>query len=121
MKTKLILLSTLVMVMFNCNMQTSKNIRVIDAQEFKKEISNKKVQLIDVRSAAEFAQSSIPNAINIDVSNNDFKQKIKTLNPSKPVYVYCTKGYRSNKAAQILEKAGFKQIIDLKGGFENWN
>ncbi len=120
MKLKLLIVLTTIFAMFNCNMQTSKNVRVIDASEYKKEISNKKVQLIDVRTSAEFAQGSVPNAQNFDVLQSNFEQKIKTLDASKPVYIYCRSGSRSRKAAQILENAGFKQIIDLKGGYLNW-
>lgn len=120
MKIKLFTLFVLTLSMLSCNSQTSKNIKIVNVETFKKGISVKNVQLIDVRTAEEYAEGFIPKAINIDVSQEDFKEKIKTLDKTKPVYVYCTKGVRSNNAAQILEKAGFKKIIDLEGGYSNW-
>jgi rhodanese-related sulfurtransferase len=120
MKIKLFTFVLSIFTMLNCNMQTSKNLRVIDVETFKKEIAVKNIQLIDVRTSEEFQAGAIPNAINMDVLQQDFNQKIKTLDASKPVYIYCRSGSRSKKAAQLLENAGFTKIIDLKGGFLNW-
>ena len=120
MKLKFLIVFATIFTLFNCNMQTSKNVRVIEASAYKKEITNKKVQLIDVRTSSEFAQGAIANAQNFDVLQSNFDQKIKTLDATKPVYIYCRSGSRSRKAAEILENAGFKQIVDLKGGYLNW-
>jgi rhodanese-related sulfurtransferase len=120
MKIKLFTLFLTLFTMINCNMQSSKNVRIVDKETFKKEIAVKNAQIIDVRTPAEYEEGAIPKAINMDVLQADFSKKIKTLDATKPVYIYCRSGARSKKAAQILEQEGFKKIIDLKGGYLNW-
>ncbi|OAB81698.1 hypothetical protein ULVI_00805 [Cochleicola gelatinilyticus] len=77
-------------------------------------------QLIDVRTSQEFTVSHLKDAQNICVTNDDFEEKVKNLDKNKPVYLYCKKGGRSAKAAEILADMGFKEIYDLQGGITNW-
>lgn len=76
--------------------------------------------LIDVRTAGEFNAGAIEGAVNYDLLNGDFEKAMKELDSEKPVYVYCAKGGRSSKAAGMMEKAGFKDIKELKGGYTAW-
>lgn len=78
------------------------------------------VQLIDVRSADEYSEGHIESAHNINYSASDFKEKIRHLDKEKPICVYCKKGGRSAKAAQVLKEQGFKKVYDLNGGVTNW-
>ena len=64
--------------------------------------------------------SHLKDAQNICVTTDDFKEKVKELDKNKPVYLYCKKGGRSAKAAEILADLGFKEIYDLQGGITNW-
>ena len=120
MKTRFFLVFILVFAFLNCNMQTSKHIKIIEPNIYKKEISLKKVQLIDVRTPEEYNRGTILYAKNIDYESSSFENKIQNLDKTKPVYIFCAKGGRSQKAAKLFEKAGFKEIIDLKGGYDNW-
>lgn len=96
-------------------------ITILSPAEFNKQISAVgDIQLLDVRTAEEVAQGSIAGAVNIDVLQDGFTEKINPLNKELPIYVYCKKGGRSNRAAQILKEAGFKEIYDLQGGITNW-
>ncbi|MBP0904897.1 rhodanese-like domain-containing protein [Mariniflexile gromovii] len=104
---------------FGCQIQNS-NIKVLEPAEFKNQISNHSVQLIDVRTADEYKSGHINNAKNIDFLSSSFVYKINKLNKKKPVYVYCKSGNRSNKASKQLAELGFTEIYDLKGGFLNW-
>ena len=93
---------------------------VLDQVTFKKEISKKGIQLIDVRTPEEFNAGHIPNAININFMSSDFKTQISKLNKNKAVYVYCQAGGRSAKASKMFLENGFKEVHDLKGGFGGW-
>lgn len=79
------------------------------------------VQVLDVRTAGEFAQGRLRNARNLDVREADFSQKITQLDPNRPLVVYCLAGSRSAKAADVLAKAGFAQVYDVQGGFAKWS
>ena len=76
--------------------------------------------LVDVRTESEYNAGSIENSVNQDLLNGDFENAMKEWNLETPVYVYCQKGGRSSKAAEMLQQKGFKKIIELKGGFSAW-
>ena len=69
-------------------------------------------RLIDVRSAKEYAGGHIDGAQHIPL--NELAVQIASLGSRTiPTVVYCRSGYRSNKAAKLLRKAGFKQVYNL--------
>ncbi len=115
---KLIIIMIFGTLFGNCVSQ--KNIISVNADEFEQKLSTPSVQLVDTRTAEEFAKGKIASATNIDVMQADFSDKAKTqLNKAQPVYVYCHSGRRSMVAAKKLVKEGFK-IINLKGGIVEW-
>jgi rhodanese-related sulfurtransferase len=73
-------------------------------------------QLIDVRTAAEFAAGSIPGAINIDV--NQLRDNLDRIS-DKNVIVHCAVGQRGHTATQLLKGLG-KQVRNLDGGHATW-
>ena len=100
---------------------SSDHIKVLGIEDFKAGIVNKGTQLIDVRTASEFKSGAIANAKNIDFFNRAaMETAFKKLDPTKPVYLYCSSGNRSGKAANLLVKMGFTEIYDLKGGYTSW-
>ena len=70
--------------------------------------------ILDVRTPAEFAGGSIPNAKNISV--NDLRDKLDELPRDKTIHVYCGVGLRSYIACRILEQNGF-DTRNLPGGY----
>lgn len=78
-------------------------------------------QLVDVRTPDEFSGGHLAYAQNINFRAADFAEKIKSLDKTKPVFVYCLAGGRSKGASELLAKEGFTQIYDLKGGYLKWN
>ncbi|WP_456442001.1 rhodanese-like domain-containing protein, partial [Psychroserpens sp.] len=97
----------------SCKGQNTTQTTKIDIETLQKEVIGKDVQLVDVRSAKEYSQGHIDDAVNIDIaSQENFKQEINKLDKSKPIYIYCHSGGRSNRASKVLEAAGFKEIYD---------
>ena len=81
---------------------------------------NPEVQLLDVRTVAEYSEGHVPHSININVLDESFETMAdSTLQKDKPVAVYCRSGKRSKKAAAILSKKGYI-IYDLDKGFIGW-
>ena len=108
-------------ILSSCQAQTSKNIQLLEAPAFAEKIKNTpNAQILDVRTPQEFAGDHIENAKNINWLNADFATNAATLNNTKPVFVYCKAGSRSNKAAAKLEEMGFTNIYDLQGGILKW-
>lgn len=94
--------------------------RSVDADTFEQVIEDTTVIRLDVRTASEYAQGHIPNALLIDVTQADFMQKAKQLLPmDKTIALYCHSGRRSKTAAAQLAQHGY-QVIELNTGFNSW-
>jgi rhodanese-related sulfurtransferase len=72
-----------------------------------------------VRTAQEFAEGHIEGAKNIDITNDTFESEIEKLDKNQAFFVYCAIGVRSGRAAGLLRKKGFKNVVDLNGGYED--
>ena len=117
MKNVKCLLLALAAGLCGCRAQQFTN---IDADAFAQLITNADVQLVDVRTPAEFAQGHIADALLIDFKTADFDALCaEQLDKSRPVAVYCRSGKRSAAAAQRLAAAGFT-VYNLQGGILEW-
>lgn len=77
-------------------------------------------QLVDVRTAEEYAQGHIAAARNIDIRKKSFLAEADSLlDKSKPVAVYCKGGVRSRIAAKQLLARGF-MVYNLQEGYDGW-
>lgn len=121
MKKILFLAFASLLMATSCINQKQEGVVVANVTEFEKKMNEPEVQLIDVRTAGEYADGHLQMATNIDVLQSDFDDKVATLDKNKPVMVYCKMGGRSAKAASILKELGFTNIIDLEGGISAWN
>ena len=77
------------------------------------------LQLIDVRSAGEFAAGHIPGAINVPV--NQLRSTLPTLglDVNRPVIAICATAHRSPPAVRVLRHAGF-DAKQLQSGMIAW-
>ena len=91
----------------------------VDQTQFALEIANPDVQIVDVRTMAEYADGHIPGAVNIDVNSPEFDSAITTLNKEHTVALYCRSGRRSKIAADKVASAGYK-VVELDGGILSW-
>ena len=76
--------------------------------------------ILDVRTAEEFKDGHLPNAINMDYYEDDFKTEMAKLSMGNTYVVYCETGGRSASAAKVMRKAGFQNVVELDGGFSAW-
>jgi rhodanese-related sulfurtransferase len=95
-------------------------VKLITADEMQLILDLEDVQLVDLRTPAEFDEIHIVNAQNINFSSPTFEADISKLDKAKPVILYCKGGTRSAKCAQKLKSAGFEKIYDLEGGISKW-
>ncbi len=93
----------------------------IEPKKWNKIISNKKNLVIDARKPFEFNVGTFKNAINPNINNfRDFPKYLKKIYKKTPIAMFCTGGIRCEKASIYLEKKGFKNIYQLKGGIINY-
>lgn len=94
----------------------TQHISVLDVKEIVDNYSDyENVDIIDVRSDAEFHEGHIVGAINIPL---ELIEKIDIPRDRKLI-VYCQTGRRSNLAVSTLQKLGYENVFDM-GGIENW-
>ncbi len=72
-------------------------------------LDRKDIQLLDVRSEAEFAGFNAPGSVNIPVQSL-IAGNTKGLDKSKTLVVFCASGMRSSSACVWLKKQGYKTI-----------
>ncbi|RRO17124.1 rhodanese-like domain-containing protein [Flavobacteriaceae bacterium 14752] len=104
-------------------LKSKTNIKTVSVTALKQLLNEQeKIQLLDVRTPAEFNQQHISKAVNIDVFKSDFVQKCQSkFEMSKPILLYCRSGQRSLNAAKKLDQIGFQDIYNLKGGMIAWS
>ncbi|MES2201882.1 MAG: rhodanese-like domain-containing protein [candidate division FCPU426 bacterium] len=78
----------------------------------------KNLQLIDVRTHAEFASGYLAGAKNIPIQ--ELSGHLSEIDKQKPVIVYCRSGHRSGLALKILHDHGIPQAKHLQGGILDW-
>ncbi|MFT3936205.1 MAG: thioredoxin domain-containing protein [Chitinophagaceae bacterium] len=101
---------------FKINAQSA----VVNVDEFATSIASPNAQLLDVRTAGEYQAGHLANALQADWNNQEqFAERAKTLDKSKPVYTYCLSGVRSKAAAEWLAANGYKAYT-LSGGINAW-
>lgn len=92
------------------------SVQTVSAEELS---AMKSAKLLDAREFDEYKVSHLPNSIY--VGDKDFSLKrLSGLAKTDTIVVYCTVGYRSEKVAEKLEKAGYDHVFNLFGGIFSW-
>lgn len=93
----------------------------LEPTQFAAAISQKDVQVLDVRTPNEFNSGHLKNALWADWLNKEqFFERVKYIDLEKPVYIYCLSGGRSYAAATWMRSNGFKNVVELSGGINAW-
>ena len=93
----------------------------IDPTKWNKLIRDKNTFLIDARKPFEYEVGTFKRSINPKVDNfREFPKYLKNLKKNKTIAMFCTGGIRCEKASVFLEKQGFKNVFQLKGGVINY-
>ncbi|CAH8591165.1 unnamed protein product [Schistosoma turkestanicum] len=105
----------------------------IDVKSLQKMMKSNDVKLIDVREPDELVKDGkIPNSINIPLGEVEDafkldeksfleKYKIKKPNVADENLVFsCRSGFRSQQAQKIAQSLGYKNPLNLLGGYKAW-
>ena len=77
-----------------------------------------RVAVLDVREPGEVVSGVIENSLAIPLAK--LGSRLAELDRKKLLVVHCKGGYRSSIATSILQRAGFRDIANLIGGFDAW-
>lgn len=93
-------------------------IRQMSANELHARLQDDEVSVVDVRGRSEWYAGHLQEATNIPVGY--LTEHLDELPRDKPLVVHCQSGARSAIAASLLKSRGFDNVINLSGGFAEW-
>ena len=75
--------------------------------------------LLDVREPWEIETAAVIGALCIPMG--EVPTRLTELDPDRTVVVMCHHGRRSAQVAYLLERSGFREVINLAGGIDAWS
>jgi rhodanese-related sulfurtransferase len=79
----------------------------------------KEIILLDVRTLEEYTAGYIPGSLSIPIDT--LEERKGELDRQKLIIVFCKSGCsRSLKACMILKQQGFKRVVNMSGGINEW-
>jgi len=90
----------------------------ISPAELSKQLSQHRLQVLDVRREPEWEAGHIAGAAWWPLDH--FKVSTPEIDRDAAIAVHCKSGYRSAIACSLLLRAGFKTVTNLSGGFDAW-
>lgn len=100
------------------------SVKFITLDEFKKLIeANDGLVIVDVLGPESYKNSHVKGAINIPLAELGEQKNLEMLKAYKTIVVYCahSKCHASVKAAELLMRSGFANVLDFKGGIKEWS
>lgn len=88
------------------------------AQLTERRRTDPRLELIDVRTPAEFGTAHVEYARSVPLDSLDPKQVMDARNGTrdKPLYVICQSGTRGEMARNRFAQAGFSNVVNVEGG-----
>jgi len=90
----------------------------IAVQDLQQRLAENKIRVLDVRREPEWMAGHLPEASWWPLDR--FRVSPPEVDLDIPLAVHCQGGYRSMIACSLLQRAGFKNVINVNGGFAAW-
>jgi sulfur-carrier protein adenylyltransferase/sulfurtransferase len=74
--------------------------------------------ILDVREPHEYQISNLGGYL---LPLGDLSRRVNELDSSREIVAHCRSGKRSREATEFLRKAGFRKVLNLKGGILAWS
>ncbi|KAJ1418526.1 Rhodanese-like domain [Sesbania bispinosa] len=110
--------------------QDQQNLATVDVHTAKDLLNSSGYRYLDVRSVEEFNKSHVENAHNVPymfiteagrVKNPDFVNQVAAICKNEDhLIVACNSGGRSSRACVDLIDSGYKNVVNMGGGYSAW-
>jgi rhodanese-related sulfurtransferase len=125
-KGQIYLLTILALLMFTTGFAQETEseevtIKRVDKKAFKSAIESGDYVLFDVRTLEEYMDGHIDGSKSLNFLDAQFDKTISNIDKSQKYLIYCQSGGRSAKALEKMKDAGFTNVLELEGGYLNWN
>jgi len=103
-----------------CSSSEDSVVQQVTPIESAERVANNEAVIIDVRTVNEWNDKHIAGAKLIPIS--DLKTRMGELEQfkGKQLIMQCAVGGRSSKAVEILQRAGFENVVNMTGGIKAW-
>lgn len=92
----------------------------ITVAELKQELGQADVQVVDVRTDAEWLQAHLQGSNIQHIDMQQITAAVGNLNPAQRTLVLCRSGGRSALVVEWLQQQGFKDVANVQGGLLAW-
>ena len=94
--------------------------RQLEAPELRAWLAQQRepVTLLDVREPWEYSLCRMDGSVHIPLGQ--LPARLAELDPDRPTVVICHHGMRSLQAGSFLERQGFADVVNLRGGIDGW-
>ena len=99
------------------------SVKRISASSVNKLLKDNKIdhwQIVDIRDELDWQQGHIPNSVNMPLPDWQLEHPYEKLNKVEKVLIVCTKGLKSESAESHLTQRGFKNVLIMKRGMQEW-
>jgi glyoxylase-like metal-dependent hydrolase (beta-lactamase superfamily II) len=90
----------------------------ISVNDLRQQLTKDKIRVLDVRREPEWMAGHIDGADWWPLDR--FRVSPPEVDLTQPLAVHCQSGYRSMIACSLLRRAGFKNVVNVSGGFSAW-
>jgi len=90
----------------------------MSVENLNQELAARHTQVLDVRREPEWQAGHIEDAVWWPLDN--FRIAPPEIDRDAPIAVHCKSGYRSIIACSLLQRAGFRNVTNVIGGFDAW-
>ncbi len=102
-------------------MKAQTKVMHVDAATFQKLIDSKNYLLLDLRTTDEIkSKGMIKGSQQLNYLDKDSEKRISELDRNTPYLIYCAGGGRSSDCAELMQKLGFTEVVNLEKGFDDW-
>lgn len=120
MKKSLFLIAVFLL---SCTTTSERNNNVVEnvsAKQAQTIMEDTTIVVLDVRTAEEYNDGHIKNAVNIDFRSANFVSEMQKLDKNTTYVMHCKSGGRSSMALEKIKDLGFTKIYHMNGGMLEW-
>ena len=93
----------------------------ITVEELKQKVdNNESFTFLDVRDDHERFIADIETIESTRIPFHDLSERLDELDPEGEIIVMCRSGNTAGDACKLLEKNGFEDVKNLRGGINEW-
>ncbi|WP_010228734.1 rhodanese-like domain-containing protein [Gillisia marina] len=110
----------IIFIIQGCEQSKAKEIQIITTDEVKTHSKYGSDLKNEIKSKDDFKKSHLVSAESI-ITNEGSLESINSLDKDSPIAIYFTSENKTQEAAMILKRLGFRQIYILDGGIKKWS